>query len=80
MSRKIVLVLTAMVACLWTTPAAAQPPGQGRGAAQGPTVISPEVGGDRRVTFRILATAAQKVELRSPGDIPGIGGRGVAPP
>ena len=27
-----------------------------------------------------LAPDAQKVELRSPGDIPGIGGRGVAPP
>jgi enterochelin esterase family protein len=59
---------------------AAQAPGQGRGAAQGPTVTSPEVGLDRRVTFRILAPNAQKVELRSPGDIPGVGGRGVAPP
>ena len=64
-----------------TTPApAAQAQGRGRGAAQGPTVISPEVRSDRRVTFRILAPNAQKVELRSPGDIPGIGGRGVAPP
>jgi enterochelin esterase-like enzyme len=45
-----------------------------------PTVVSPEIGGDRRATFRILAPEAQKVELRSPGDIPGIGGRGVAPP
>src|SRR5207248_2114913 len=45
----------------------------GRGAAQGPTVTSPEVRRDRRVTFRILAPAAQKVELRSPGDIPGVG-------
>ena len=52
----------------------------GRGAAQGPTVTSPEVRRDRRVTFRILAPAAQKVELRSPGDIPGVGGRGVALP
>jgi enterochelin esterase family protein len=32
------------------------------------------------VTFRILAPDAQKVELRSPGDIPGVGGRGVSPP
>jgi len=48
--------------------------------AQAPVVTSPEVGPDRRVTFRILAPDAQKVELRSPGDIPGIGGRGVAPP
>src|ERR1700680_4247647 len=52
----------------------------GRGAAQAPAVTSPEVRPDRRVTFRILAPSAQKVELRSPGDIPGIGGRGVALP
>src|SRR5437867_2944710 len=59
---------------------AAQPPAAGRGGAQGPTVTSPEVRPDRRVTFRILAPDAQTVELRSPGDIPGVGGRGVAPP
>jgi enterochelin esterase family protein len=59
---------------------AAQAPAPGRGAAQGPIVVSPEVRADRRVTFRVLAPEAQKVELRSPGDIPGIGGRGVAPP
>ena len=56
----------------------AQPPAPG--ATQAPTVISPEVRTDRRVTFRVLAPSAQKVELRSPGDIPGVGGRGVAPP
>ena len=43
-------------------------------------VTSPEVRADRRVTFRVLAPTAQKVELRSPGDVPGIGGRGVALP
>jgi len=47
-------------------------------AQQGPTVVSPDVQGDRRVTFRILAPNAQKVELRAPGDIPGIG-RGGTP-
>jgi enterochelin esterase-like enzyme len=46
---------------------------------QGPVVVSPDVQGDRRVTFRILAPNAQKVELRTPGDIPGIGGRGGTP-
>jgi enterochelin esterase-like enzyme len=46
---------------------------------QGPTVVSPEVQSDRRVTFRVLAPNAQKVELRTPGDIPGIGGRGGTP-
>src|SRR5437667_1283537 len=54
---------------------------QARAAAQAPAApISPEVHADRRVTFRVLAPVAQKVELRSPGDIPGIGGRGVALP
>src|SRR3954454_12525125 len=57
---------------------AAQPAAPG--AAQAPAVTSPEVRADRRVTFRVFAPTAQKVELRSPGDIPGIGGRGVAPP
>jgi len=60
--------------------AAAQPPAAGRGGAQVPAVTSPEIRPDRRVTFRILAPDAQTVELRSPGDIPGVGGRGVAPP
>jgi enterochelin esterase family protein len=46
---------------------------------QGPSVVSPEVHADRTVTFRILAPNAEKVELRSPGDIPGIGGRGATP-
>lgn len=46
---------------------------------QGPAVVSPDVQADRRVTFRILAPNAQKVELRTPGDIPGIGGRGGTP-
>jgi enterochelin esterase family protein len=64
--------------------AAAQAPATAARAAaqapQAPAVTSPEVRGDRRVTFRVLAPDAKKVELRSPGDIPGIGGRGVAPP
>jgi len=57
---------------------AAQAPAPG--GAQAAAVRSPEVRADRRVTFRVSAPAAQKVELRSPGDIPGVGGRGVAPP
>jgi enterochelin esterase family protein len=64
-------------------PAAQAPATAGRAAGQAPqapAVTSPEVRADRRVTFRVLAPAAQKVELRSPGDIPGIGGRGVALP
>jgi len=46
---------------------------------QAPAVVSPQVNAERQVTFRILAPNAQKVELRSPGDIPGIGGRGGTP-
>ncbi|HKF65909.1 MAG TPA: alpha/beta hydrolase-fold protein, partial [Vicinamibacterales bacterium] len=53
---------------------AAQAPGRG-----GPAIKSPEVLADRRVTFRVAAPDAAKVELRSPGDIPGSVGRGVAP-
>src|SRR5262249_30477197 len=53
---------------------AAQAPGRG-----GPAIKSPEVLADRRVTFRVSAPDAAKVELRSPGDIPGSVGRGVAP-
>src|SRR5438552_19106813 len=73
------LSIVALVTVL-TAAARAQAPAQGRGGAQGPVVVSPEVRSDRRVTFRVLAPEAQKVELRSPGDIPGVSGRGVAPP
>src|SRR5215467_2999712 len=61
------LVLTA-------APEAAQAPGRG-----GPPIKSPEVLTDRRVTFRVAAPDATKVELQSPGDIPGRVGRSVAP-
>jgi enterochelin esterase-like enzyme len=74
------LALAGLVAGCAIAPLAGQPPAQGPGAAPGPTVVSPEVASDRRVTFRVLAPTAQTVELRSPGDIPGVGGRGVAPP
>jgi len=36
-------------------------------------VISPEVAKDRQVTFRLLALKAEKVQLVSGGDIPGLG-------
>ena len=55
---------------------AQQPPAApGRGAGgdgRGPQVVSPVVGDDRRVTFRILAPQADNVRL-SAGDIPGNG-------
>jgi enterochelin esterase-like enzyme len=53
-------------------------PGRGR-AGRGPTVTSPEVLSDRRITFRILAPNAQNVRVTG-GDIPALaGGRGGAP-
>ena len=53
---------------------------QGRGGPQTPPLISPDVHADRHVTFRIAAPDATKVELRSPGDIPGSTvARGLAP-
>jgi len=38
-----------------------------------PRVTSPEISGDRQITFRILAPKAETVQLASSGDIPGIG-------
>lgn len=61
------------------TLAAATAFAQGRG---GPQIVSPDVHADRRVTFRISAPDAQKVEVRTPGDIPGSispTGRGLQP-
>jgi enterochelin esterase-like enzyme len=64
--------------CIITCSAAAQstnaPSSRGRGA-QGPQIVSPEIGTDRKVTFRIRAPKAEAVRL-SGGDIPG-NGRGA---
>src|SRR5689334_10070724 len=49
----------------------AQPARPGRGA-QGPVVVSPEVAGDCKVTFRIRAPKAENVRLAG-SDIPGVG-------
>jgi 1,4-alpha-glucan branching enzyme len=38
----------------------------------GPQVVSPEVGADGKVTFRILAPKAEAVRLTG-GDMPGLG-------
>jgi enterochelin esterase family protein len=71
--------IAAQAAAQAPTPQAAAPvaaPGQaGRGGGRGaapPAVASPEVAADRRITFRILAPAAQAVRLAA-GDIPGVG-------
>jgi enterochelin esterase family protein len=70
--KRVAVFLVSLVSVLGAALLQAQQP-------QGPVVVSPEVSADRHVTFRILAPNAQKVELRSPGDIPGIGGRGGTP-
>jgi enterochelin esterase-like enzyme len=47
-------------------PAAAQPPGQrggGRGGAQGPQIVSPQVNADRTVTLRLYAPKATQVNV-----------------
>jgi enterochelin esterase-like enzyme len=64
---------------LVAAPAAAQAPSrEGRGSQ--PAIKSPEVLPDRRVTFRIAAPEAARVELRSPGDVPRSLERGVPMP
>ena len=70
--RKLFVFLVSAACAIGSSALVAQQP------QQGPTVVSPDVQSDRRVTFRILAPNAQKVELRAPGDIPGIG-RGGTP-
>jgi enterochelin esterase-like enzyme len=59
---------------------AAPAAGRGRGGAQTPQVVSPEITGDRSVTFRIYAPNAQSVRV-SGGDMPQLagGGRGADP-
>ena len=53
------------------TSAVAQQPGRGRGP-QAPQVTSPDVGADRRVSFRIYAPQAREVRLTA-SDISGLG-------
>jgi enterochelin esterase family protein len=63
------LVILAAVAFV-PVPAAAQ---SGRGAGQQtPTVVSPEISAERRITFRIYAPKAEAIRLVA-GDIPGVG-------
>jgi enterochelin esterase family protein len=54
---------------------AAPPAAGGRGAAQAPQVVSPELMPDRTVVFRILAPRAQTVRVVG-GDMPALAGAG----
>ena len=65
-----VSVLTAVALVAPAQSADAQP-GRGGGPPT-PTVVSPEVGADRRITFRIYAPKAEAVRLNG-GDIQGLG-------
>jgi enterochelin esterase family protein len=55
-----ILATAALAAVGLSSIAVAQPAGT-QGGRGGPTVVSPEVSADRRVTFRVLAPNAQKV-------------------
>ena len=70
------VIASAAVAARQAAPAAPAAAPQGRGGAQAPAVVSPEVLPDRRITFRLNAPQAQSVRL-SAGDIPGLGQTGV---
>lgn len=59
-----------------TTPGAPAPaPGRG-GGPQTPQIVSPEVGADRRITFRLHAPEARAVRVNG-SDIPALGQTGV---
>jgi enterochelin esterase-like enzyme len=64
------LLLAATLACALNLHA------QPRQGPQGPQVVSPEVGSDRKVSFRIVAPKAESVRLGG-GDIPGLGREGA---
>lgn len=60
------------VSTLWAQPAAP-------GGSPPPRVVSPEVGPDKKVTFRLYAPKAEQVLLGGSGDIPGTGFRSSTP-
>jgi enterochelin esterase-like enzyme len=71
-----ILMMTAMVCAAAETPAPAAPAKPAaeapRRGPQGPQAVSPEVGADRQVTFRIQAPKAEAVKVTG-GDMPEIG-------
>jgi enterochelin esterase-like enzyme len=70
---KLIEILAATCVLAVATPALAQPP-----AAPAP-VVSPEIGANRDVTLRVRAPSAERVELVSGGDIPGVPMQGGLP-
>jgi enterochelin esterase-like enzyme len=72
--------LTQILASTWllavaTAPALAQPPA----TPAPPPVVSPEIAANRDTTLRVRAPSAERVELVSGGDIPGVPMQGGLP-
>jgi enterochelin esterase-like enzyme len=72
-TRSVLLVGAVTLFPTFMAPATA---GQAPPSPAQPAVVSPEVSGDRRITFRINAPQAKAVRV-SGGDIPGLGQTGV---
>ena len=70
-SASLIAALTAALATA-QNPAAPAPPARGGRGPAAPQFVSPEVGADRRVTFRVHAPQRQAVRL-SASDIPNLG-------
>jgi enterochelin esterase-like enzyme len=75
MGRKIrfVLLANAIASLAAAAPALAQP------AAAPPPIVSPEIAANRDVTLRLRAPSAERAELVSGGDIPGVPVQGGLP-
>ena len=71
------LVASSLVLIALTSPALAQAPPAP--PAPPPPVVSPDIGADRNVTLRLRAPSAERVELVSGGDIPGVPMQGGLP-
>ncbi len=65
------------LACLFVAVAAA--PGAAQSPAEASPVVSPEIAANRDVTLRLRAPYAERVELVSGGDIPGVPMQGGLP-
>jgi enterochelin esterase-like enzyme len=66
-------------ACLLVVAPAARAQAPALPAAPAPPVVSPDIAPDRDVTLRLRAPAAERVELVSGGDIPGVPMQGGLP-
>ena len=74
MSGKLSKLLSSLILIAIVGPALAQAP-----PPQPPPVVSPEITADRNVTLRLRAPSAERVDLVSGGDIPGVPFQGGLP-